>query len=335
MATTNRKPPKTWSLLGDVKRRPSVYEVTAAKFNYHFRREPAPFEMDPGAPINKWYLANREGSVFNVDDWEGFRDPAKLTYSEYVMLQHDRETYLDAVIDHHESAESMADLDAAWAEALTRIVVPLRFPLHILQMTSLYVAQMAPSAFIINCANFQAADEMRRVQRLAYFTKMLANAHGDSIAETAAAREPWESDEHWQPMRKMLEQMLGIYDWGQAFVVLNLVVKPTIDALVNGQVAALAENNGDEMLAQLLSEFQRDANRGKDWATALMQYATLNDPTLADVARAWADEWVPAAEETAVAWAALLSSAPNAVPSDEVIAAARQARADLMAACGL
>jgi toluene monooxygenase system protein E len=203
MAVTTRKPPKTWSLLGEVRRRPSVYEATAAKFNYHFRREPAPFEMDPTAAINQWYLEHREGSPFNVEDWEGFRDPAKLTYSDYVSTQHDRETYLDLLIDHHEAAGSIAKLDKAWVDTLTALLVPLRFPLHVLQMTGLYVAQMAPSAFIINCSNFQAADEMRRIQRLAYLTRLLANEHGDTIAATDTAREPWQSGEAWQPLREV------------------------------------------------------------------------------------------------------------------------------------
>ena len=137
--------------------------------------------------------------------------------------------------------------------------MPLRFPLHVLQMTGLYVGQMAPSAFIINCANFQAADEMRRIQRLAYLTKLLANAHGDDIAATATARDPWEAGAAWQPLREVLERMLAVYDWGEAFVVLNLVVKPAIDALVNDSLAALAARNGDEFLALLLAEFQRDS----------------------------------------------------------------------------
>ena len=118
MATTQRKQPKTWSLLGDVRRRPTPYEVTAAKFNYHFRRDPAPFEMDPAAPFNEFYLTYREGSPFNVDDWEGFRDPAKLTYSDYVTLQHDRETYVDLLTDHHEASESVAGLSAGWVATL-------------------------------------------------------------------------------------------------------------------------------------------------------------------------------------------------------------------------
>ena len=214
MATTQRKPPKTWSLLGDVRRRPSSYEATAAKFNYHFRREPAPFEMDPQAPFNLFYLEHREGSPFNVDDWEGFKDPAKLTYADYVMLQHDRETYVDLLTDHHEAAESVAALDPAGGAPLRELFVPLRFPRHGRQMSGLYVGQMAPTAFIINCSNFSAADELRRIQRIAYHNRALADAHGEDLAETATARDRWEKDAHWQPLREGLEQLLTVRDWG-------------------------------------------------------------------------------------------------------------------------
>ena len=331
MATRERKAPKTWSLLGDVKRRPSVYEVTAAQFAYHFRREPAPFEMGPEAPINVWYLTHREGSAFNVDDWEGYRDPAKLTYSEYVTLQHDRETYLDGLIDHHEAVGSVEALSPEWVSTLTTAVVPLRFPLHILQMAALYVAQMAPTAFIINASNFQAADEMRRVQRLAYLTKWLANAHGDSIASTDVVRDAWEKGEAWQPMRKALEELLGVYDWGEAFAALDLVIKPTIDSLLGDSLAPLAAENGDELLSLMLAEFHRDAERSKDWTAELVRYAVANNPALAEVLSIWVAAWTPAADALAAAYAPLLGGADSAT----VVAAAAKARADLLEAAGL
>lgn len=332
MAVTQRKPARTWSLLGDVKRRPSIYEATAAKFAYHFRREPAPFEMDPGAPLNLWYLKHREGSAFNVDDWEGFRDPARLTYSDYVMLQHDRETYLDLLIDHHEAAGSVAALSPDWVATLTRLLVPLRFPLHVLQMTAVYVAQMAPSAFIINCANFQGADELRRIQRLAYLTRMLADAHGDAIATTATALEPWQREAAWQPLREVAERMLAVHDWGEAFVALNLAVKPAVDALVNEQLAELAERNGDEFVALLLAEFRRDAARSQDWTAALARYAAQRDPRLVDVVRGWLELWTPRADAGIGAVAQLFAAAPKPLEPASVVAAAGQARARVLAA---
>jgi toluene monooxygenase system protein E len=335
MAVTERKPPKTWSLLGDVRRRPSIYEATAAKFNYHFRREPAPFEMDPGAAINAWYLENREGSAFNVDDWEGFRDPAKLTYSDYVMLQHDRETYLDLLIDHHEDASSVGALSAGWVQTLTDLFVPLRFPLHVLQMQALYVGQMAPSAFIINCAHFQAADEMRRIQRFAYVTRMLANAHGESIAATATGRDPWQSGSAWQPLREVSERMLAEYDWGTAFVVLNVALKPALDSVVNESLASLAIANGDEFLALLLAEFRRDSTRSQNWTAALVQYAIEKDPALAGVVREALDAWAPKVDAAIAGIAGLFAAAPTPMDPAQVRESATQARDRLIGAAGL
>jgi len=325
MATTARKPPKTWSLLGDVKRRPSSYEATAAKFNYHFRREPAPFEMDPQAPFNLFYLKYREGSPFNVEDWEGFRDPAKLTYADYVMLQHDRETYVDLLTDHHESAESVAALDPAWVATLRELFVPLRFPLHVLQMSGLYVGQMAPSAFIINCSNFSAADELRRTQRIAYHTRALADAHGEELAETATARDAWEKGAAWQPLREALEQLLTVRDWGEAFVALDVVLKPALDAVVNQQLSELASRNGDEYLSLLMAEFQLDAQRSRDWTSALLRYAVAQDPAMAGVVGGWLDTWQPRAHAAVAGLAPLFGSAPNPLEPSLVVSAADDA----------
>ncbi|WP_205860577.1 toluene monooxygenase [Phycicoccus sp. HDW14] len=325
MATTQRPRPKTWSLLGDVKRRPSSYEATAAKFNYHYKREPAPFEMDPQAPFNRLYLEHREGSPFTVEDWEGFKDPAKLTYADYVMLQHDRETYVDLLTDHHEAAESVAALDPAWVATLRDLFVPLRFPLHVLQMTGLYVGQMAPTAFIINCANFQAADELRRIQRIAYHTKSLAVGHGDDLAETSTARGPWEQSAAWQPLRETLERLLTVRDWGEAFVALNVAVKPALDAVVDQQLSELASRNGDEYLSLLMAEFQLDAQRSRDWTTALLGYAVEQDPAMADVVAGWLATWQPRAHAAVAGLAPLFGAAPNPLDPALVVAAADDA----------
>jgi toluene monooxygenase system protein E len=335
MATTQRKPPKTWSLLGDVKRRPSAYEATAAKFNYHFRREPAPFEMDPQAPFNTFYLENREGSPFQVDDWEGFRDPAKLTYADYVMLQHDRETYLDLLTDHHEAAESAAALDGAWVSTLRDLYVPLRFPLHVLQMTALYVGQMAPSAYITNCAHFQAADELRRIQRIAYHTKALADAHDATLADTATARDPWEHAAAWQPLREVLERLLTVRDWGEAFVALNVAVKPALDAVVDHQLSELASRNGDEYLSLLTAEFHLDAQRSRDWTAALIRYAVERNPATADTVRGWVQTWQPRADAAVAGVAALFGSAAQPVDPAQVASAATAARQSVLDASGL
>jgi toluene monooxygenase system protein E len=335
MATRPARTQRTWSLLGDVRRKPSAYEVTAARFHYHFRREPAPFELDPAMPLNLWYLRYREGSPFQVDDWEGFRDPYKLTYKDYVTLQHDRETYLDLLIDTHEAAGAAAVLDPAWVAALSSLFVPLRFPWHVLQITGLYVGQMAPSSFITNAANFGAADEMRRIQRIAYWTKVLANAHGEELATTALARGAWERDPAWQPLRRCCEQLLAAHDWGEAFAARNLALKPVLDALLDWQFAELARRNGDEFLALLFTEFGVDARRSQDWSAALVRYALEHRPELKDVLAGWLGTWRPRALGAVDSLAPAFARAPVPMTADDVTAAVREQYRTYLGTCGL
>jgi toluene monooxygenase system protein E len=322
---TGRKPLKTWSLLGDVRRKPSPYEIVTAKFHYHFRRDPVPFELDPEVPLNLWYLKHREGSPLMVEDWEGFRDPAKLTYRDYVLRQDKQEVYVDHLIDQHEAAGSAAALDPGWVSTLQELLVPMRFPLHTLQMTSIYIGQMAPSSFITNCSNFQSADELRRIQRIAYWTKVLSNAHGDHLAETETARGPWVDGAAWQPLRELVENLLIQYDWGHAFAALDLAVKPAIDELLNAQFAELAKRNGDELLSNLFIALRADSERSRDWTSALVSYATERDASLVGLLDGWKADWQPRAIAAMEPLAAMFERAPVPMAASEVMGAVRAA----------
>lgn len=319
MGTFKRTKPKTWSLLGDVRRKPTDYEVVTYKFLNHFRQTPAPFEISPSDPINQWYLRYREGSPLQVEDWESFRDPHRLTYRQYTLLQHDRETYLDLLIDEHESKASLEDMSPEWVRTLHTLIIPMRFPLHVLQMASSYVSQMAPTAFVVNCATFQAADEMRRVQRLAYWTKALSLVHGENLAATGTARDAWENDAAWQPLRRSLEELLTVRDWGEAFTALNLVLKPALDALLNVGVSSLARKNGDDYLASLLTEFGHDSRRSRDWSIAMVRYAVERRPELQRTLNSWIARWQPLADEAVSALSVLFTAAPTPLPAHVIV----------------
>lgn len=305
-ATTGRRRNVTWSLFGDVKRRPTPYEAVTGKFHYHFRREPAPFELDPSWSINQWYSRNREGSPVQVEDWEQFRDPARLTYKDYVSMQHEREIYLDALVDRYEGDAYVAGLSPQWVATLRDAFLPLRFPLHALQMAALYVGQMAPSSYITNCAHFQAADEMRRIQRIAYWARVLADTHGEDLVSTEKARAVWEDDERWQPLREVVETMLIAYDWGEAFAAVVLAVKPAVDVVVNDVVRGLAEANGDPFLAALAEEFGLDAARSRAWSLDLAAYVRERDEAAYTALTGWYGSWAAKADAAATALAQTL-----------------------------
>ncbi|KAF3886654.1 MULTISPECIES: aromatic/alkene monooxygenase hydroxylase subunit beta [Nostocales] len=315
---SQRRKRRTWSLFGELQRIPSEYEIVTHKLHYHFRREPAPFEIDPNVPINNWYLKYREGSPFQVDDWENFRDPFQLTYRSYIQQQKERETYIDNLIDEFERKDSDTHLSKNWVEILERLYIPSRFSTHVLQMVAQYIGQMAPSAYISNMVHFQGADECRRIQRSAYRTKALSLVHNPDLASSEKTRLIWEEDSVWQPMREFLEKLLVTYDWGEAFAGLNLVAKPLYDELMLNELGKLAELNGDRLLTYINGDLALDSQRSRDWTQALVKYAIEHRSENQQLLQQWVNKWIPLAHRAVEELATVFNNAPHPNKPDEV-----------------
>ena len=330
-----REPAKTWSLLGDVRKKLTEYEVVTAKLHFHYGRQPSPFELDPNTPINAWYLEYREGSPLQTDDWEGFRDPHLLTYRVYVQRQAEREAYLDNLVDEFERHNHDASLQVDWVQVLDRLYLPARFPIHTLHMTALYMAQMAPSSFRTNAAYFQAADELRCIQWTAYRAKSLSFDHYAELASSEHTRQRWEEDAAWQPLREAVEKMLITYDWGEAFVALNLAVKPVFNEVFNVQLAELARANEDDLLALMLDDFALDSQRGHDWSEALVKYAVAQRPANKQLLKQWVEKWNPLAYRGIEGVVELFGQTPSPLEPQAVSAKARAAHHAFLARCDL
>src|ERR1043166_2154002 len=330
-----REPARTWSLLGGTRKKPSKYDVVTARLHYHYGRQPAPFELDPDTPINAWYRTYREGSRLHADDWEGFRDPHQLTYHACVERQAAREAYLDNLVDEFERRNHDAGLERHWVQVLDRLYLPARFPMHALQMTGLYIGQMAPSSFITNAAYFQAADELRRIQWTAYRAKSLSLEHGGDLGSSAYTRRRWEEARAWQPLREAIEKLPLAYDWGEAFAALNLTVKPVFDAVFDIQLAELARVHEDPLLALMLGDFALDSQRSADWSAALVQYAVTKRPGNRELLQQWVEKWMPPAYGGMEGVVELFGEAARRAQPKAVSATVRAAHNAFLARCGL
>src|SRR6202035_5639073 len=229
------RPPgrKTYSRLATGRRVPLEYELVSTDLHYNYALR---FELAPNNPVVAWYYKHREGSALRADDWETFADPRRTTYRGYTQLEDGREDVIDGLLREIDDTGYHRQLDVDWLRFLDRWYFPLRYPVHGLQMLAAYVAQMAPASRITNCAAFQAADEMRRVQRIAYRTAQVNGCPVDA-ATLRRQQTAWEEAPALQPLRELIEYALITYDWDEAFTVTNAVIKPRIDRLVNQEIA--------------------------------------------------------------------------------------------------
>jgi toluene monooxygenase system protein E len=293
----NVAPLKTYSHLAAARRMPTEYEIVSSKLLYYVGKG---FEVE--IPLADWYARYQAGSPLTIADWERFADPRATTYTQYVTIQKDQEAYVDGVLRSVDDGGYDRALDGDWIRTLDALVSPLRFVGHGLQMVAAYVGQMAPSGRITIVSAFQAADEMRRVQRIAYRTAQVGLARG---AVGDGAREAWQRGEAWQPLRRVVEKLLVAYDWGEAFTALNLCVKPLVDQLFMVDVAETARARGDSIFAAIAFSLDEDCRWHRQWAEVLARLAVEMRPANADVLRSWVRFWLPQAEEAIAALATL------------------------------
>jgi toluene monooxygenase system protein E len=61
-----------------------------------------------------------------------------MTYARYVEARKEKEAFLDGLLDSQAAAESVRTLQEPWLGLLDRVMCPLRYPFHGLQMASAY-----------------------------------------------------------------------------------------------------------------------------------------------------------------------------------------------------
>jgi toluene monooxygenase system protein E len=296
---------KTWSSFGALGRKPSEYEIVTHAMNHTLGA--TPLEMSPDVHANRWLRKHRDGIALKGARLDAFRDPDRMTYRKYTQAMDEQETYIDGLLQHYgEVQRSDHALSSAALDLLAAGMTPTRYLGHGLQMLSAYVQQLAHSSYLANCAAFQTADQLRRVQRVAYRTRQLAEAHPDRGFGTAERR-CWEGDVDWQPVREGIERLMVAFDWDQAFVGLNLVIKPIADELFLKGFADLAREHGDELDALILENLYLDALRSRRWTSAACKALAEADPGNADVLHERVADWRPYGEKMIASASRLLA----------------------------
>jgi toluene monooxygenase system protein E len=281
---------KTWSAFGNLGRRPTEYEILTHNLNH--TTGPVPLEMGPEVHGNVWLREHRDSMKLTVPDWDAFRDPDAVTYGSYVAEQDDQETYVEGLLEQFDRDGYDQSLSPQALDLLAAALTPGRYLAHGLQMLSAYLQQLAVSSYVGNCAAFQTADQLRRVQLIAYRTTQLRLTH-EGRGFGAGERHRWETDPNWQPVRKAIELAFVEYDWDRAFVVTNLVVKPVADLLMIEQLSRQAIAVGAQLDALVLENLWRDSLRSQRWTSALVTFLGEADGGNRDVLQGYLDEFAP------------------------------------------
>jgi Methane/Phenol/Alkene Hydroxylase len=219
-------------------------------------------------------------------------------------------------------------------EFLQTCLTPSRYLVHGFQMMSAYLQQLAPSSYIGNCSAFQTADQLRRVQRIAYRTKQLDLAYpARSFGKTE--RREWEGRREWQGMRKGVERLLVTFDWDDAFVGLNLVVKPLADEITLRQFAIVARDLDADVDALIANNLFLDAKRSCQWSAALCRFVIAANPDNREHLDALLAKWRPLADDILDTGSQLLGSYSQSRSTDQIAVCTAKAWREFLRKAGL
>ena len=280
-----------WHLLPQ-RRMPSEYEIVTSKLLCYTREGFTGKRFEIDVPLGDWYRRYQEESPLVCSAWEKFRDPRETTYTKYTELQREKEIFVDEILDEIERTGYDALLRSSWLQFFAKVIAPFRYPGHGFQMIAAYIGQTAPSGRITIAGALQSADEMRRIQRIAYRIRQLQRLNPEFAVDS---REMWQTDALWQPLRELVERLLVAYDWAESFVALNLVVKPLIDELFMKHVSDRALAEEDYLLGQIFYSLNADCQWHREWSASLVRTVLEDDVRNRETIQAWIRQWYPLA----------------------------------------
>ncbi len=316
-------PLKTWSHLAKSRKRPSEYEIVSTNLLWNMSEETVP-EAAEDLFVHEWHKKYRYSSPLKHSDWDAFRDPDSMVYRAYNVVQDGQETYVENLVDEYSDLDHDSGLSAEWLDGLEAFYTPGRYPLNASMMNSGYGAAFARSSTIANAWQYQSADALRHLSRLAYRTAELAKSYPDR-SFGKEERSIWENAETWQGFRELMEKVLTTYDVGEHFVACNLVAKVAFDEAFVIEFANAARRAGDDLAALISDSHARDVERSRRWSRGLVEFVLEDDSDNKGVINGWLEKWVPLSEK---AMSDLLATLPSA-DADAAISRAHKFRQDM------
>ncbi len=238
-----------------------------------------------------------KGYDWPAHGWHEFRDPNEeweLTlyrYNANVVRQ------LNANIEAARHAKAFDQWSSNWVHFVAHHVGAW---MHVEHGLGLYVFaranRRAPTNMHNNAISVNSMHKIRFAQDLALFnltlSEEISNFDGRGHVET------WNTDEAWQGVREVTEQLTCVDDWCEAVFATNVIFEPLVGELFRSQlVQQAAPGNGDFVTPTVMGAGELDyAARDLRYTVAMFELLT-NDREFADhnvaILQQWLATWTP------------------------------------------
>lgn len=275
-------------------------------------------------PQHEIYDSSRTRVV--MEDWYELSDPRQFYYSTYTINRSKMSDNVEKSLDFVDRRSMLAGIDPDWQDMVRFYLLPLRHAEWGANMNACNIADVGYGAAITQSAIYAAMDRLG----IAQIIGRIGLAMGGPEA-LAAAKEVWMLSEHWQPLRRLIEDSLVIEDWFEQLVMQFLCADGLLLPLVYDAFDAQGDAHGASglsMICEFMVDWKKDSAR---WTDAVLDKAIKESQQNKDMIAGWYAVWEP---RVAVALAPLADQVLGAAGSD-VLAGLRQNLAERAARLGI
>lgn len=305
------------------KRRATLYEDvtvdTQPSVHRHVNREwPVHFEDGRG-------LWSDDSTALRAGDWYEFRDPGQMWERTYYQAGTAYEQLIEGAVRTARRERAFEDFSPEWVEFLRRHLQVPAFADHGIWLALASAARDTLSDTVTHCVALEAAMKQRQAQAYLLYGMDLEERFGDFSVDRA--RESWLRDEAWQPARRYVERLRATPDWGERIVAANVCFEPLVGLLVRRELLMRSVRFNGDILTQALSHVaQLEWEWTRDWTVELMRFV-LGDAEHGaanrEVLARWLADWMPHAEDAALAMEAVFAELPAGIPFEHARANVR------------
>ena len=272
-------------------KRLTEYEEMTQLLQWH-----EPFHIEGPRPSQTVW--SESSTVLQSSNWEAYRTPDKMYYRTYVAKQARADRSVSTAFRFAEESDQLAQVDPEHLELMRRVVGALQYPDWGLCMLHQHITRFAMSSWIAGASSFMMFDELRHAQLYG----RLALTYGEVYEGFEDPRPPWMEYPEFQGVRRLIEELLTILDWGKAFVIGGMIVEPVFTATFHSLIAGARGRDGDTLTPFICQSIAEDKVRHRESVAAFIEMMVA-DPehgrTNSTLIEAWVEEWLPAAAAAA------------------------------------
>lgn len=223
-------------------------------------------------------------------DYDDLVDPRQYYYGTWTVQRGRQQDAQERNFELVEKRGLLDHLDDAWRGHIERIVLPLRHVAWAANNNNCAIAAYGYGAPLTAACSLHMMDHLGIAQYISRIGLLLA---GNGTSALDAARAAWIGDQNWQPLRALVETSMVQRDWGELFVLQNLVIDGCLHPLFFDRFAQTLATNGGAVFS-MLTEFMVDWHvESARWVDAVIARVAAESAYNRMLLETWITTWLP------------------------------------------